>query len=194
MRPLSIFSKEWPVSWILMSNIIEYKPLTSPQIEKVPSLSTYVYFISIWSRGIRTWSKEQKPLFFEWYPNLGPMSPALTPLINFHVVVSRIYTKNGAIPYLFPSIHNWAIMMMWLANKPRSPGQNLVAIRDGVWMINSSVASSKVAVVIRLAMSDPCPSSVYAYDPRTLIFFTRGIHFFACSSVVKFWRAMVNMF
>ena len=41
---------------------------------------TLEYFISMWSRGIRTWSSWRNPLSIPKPPNLGPMSPTLTPV------------------------------------------------------------------------------------------------------------------
>ena len=55
---------------------------------------------------------------------------------------------------------NLAKTTAWLANMPMSPGQYLVAVIEGVWITNSSVLLSKVAVVSRAATFDPWPSSV----------------------------------
>ena len=50
----------------------------------------------------------------------------------------------------------------WLAKKAMSPGQYLVAVLVGVWITNSSVVLSSVAVVSRAATFDPWPISVWA--------------------------------
>lgn len=42
-----------------------------------------------------------------------------------------------------------------LAYLPMSPGHHFVAVIEGVWMTNSSVFASKVAVVSRAATFDP---------------------------------------
>ena len=45
----------------------------------VNEVITLVYFISIWSRGMRTLVNFKNPLPISLKPNLGPMSPTLIP-------------------------------------------------------------------------------------------------------------------
>ena len=52
--------------------------------------NTLEYFINIWSRGIRTLSSWRNPLSIPKYPNLGPMSPTLTP-----VGIPQLHSKLG---------------------------------------------------------------------------------------------------
>lgn len=67
---------------------------------------------------------------------------------------------NGTTLTGLPSMISLAKTMAWVAKHPRSPGHHFAALMVGVWMMNSSVSLSKVAVVSRPAMSEPWPNSV----------------------------------
>lgn len=145
-----------------MKSITEYKTLKSPLISKFPSLSTDVNRINICLLGILTLFKIMNPLSFEWYPILGPKSPASIPGSSEWSSLDRIYTKNAFTPYLFSPTINYAKTIACVELSPRSPGHIFVAEMVGVWITNSSVSVSSVAVVSRPATLDPCPISVCA--------------------------------
>jgi hypothetical protein len=97
--------------------------------------------------GILTFLKIKYPLSFVLYPNLGPISPASMPGKRSIVWISLSYTINGRPVNFFPSTTSFANTIAWVAVSPISPGQYLVAVIVGVFMINSYFSLSNVAVV-----------------------------------------------
>ena len=143
-----------------MYSIVEYKTLISFLIEKLPSLSTSAKPISMLVLGILTLLKVAQPLSLVEYPTFGPKSPVLTPGKCLNVCKSLSGTIKQWIPYELPSITSLANKAACVVKRPSSPGQNFVAVGVGVWIMNSSVVMSRVAVVSSPITSDPWPSSV----------------------------------
>ena len=90
------------------------------------------------------------------------MSPRVSPGIGIAVFKSLIYTMNGITPTGFPSSTSTANTTACVAKSPRSPGHHFIALSSGVLIINSYFSTSKEAVVLSPAISDPCPISVCA--------------------------------
>ena len=57
----------------------EYNRLLEYTDRVSKSLLTWAYFMSMWSRGIRTLSSCKYPLSIPKYPNFGPISPTFIP-------------------------------------------------------------------------------------------------------------------
>lgn len=145
----------------LIKNIDACQILSSPIFLKLPFSSNYEYLESIFTLGTLTCSNLRYPLSFELNPNFAPMSPTNIPGSGSWVFVHLIGTTKIWIPYLFPSTISWAYVTTCVAVIPMSDPHHFVAPRFGVWMMNSFVDLSKVAVVSRLFTSDPCANSVY---------------------------------
>jgi len=127
----------------------------SRRILKFPSLSTSARPMSMFIRGILTLSNVAQPLSLLEYPNLGPRSPVLTPFKCLKVYKSRNGTIKQCMPYCCPSIINFAKTAACVVNRPKSPGHIFVDVSVGVFMMNSSVFLSRVAVVSSPITSEP---------------------------------------
>jgi hypothetical protein len=73
-------------------------------------------------------------------------------------LVSRSCTTKVLTPYFLPSMTSWAKTAQWVAVEAAPPIHHLVAYRCGVWMMNSSLCGSNVAVVSIPATLEPWAS------------------------------------
>lgn len=122
----------------------------------LPSLDTSPNLLRRFSRGTLTWEKRNAPLSTPLRPTLWPQSWISTPGRSAWVSRSRIGTMNVWMPISadlppFPwrgriSRANTLANLPWTAALPI---HHLIAPSFGVFITNSSVIGSKVAVVCR---------------------------------------------